>query len=182
MVVLKQDPGPEEAPSHPPPPPPPAKPGRAVQLAALVSAGDLGASMPNSCRHRAKNSLPPPTGENVALGIFISSYQNSFISTGQKPPKVLGVKCGHPGQEHTSHRGNGPSARAHRGCWGALHPQLCSVGRRCIFASDLGSSKSFLSSCLSEFPLGEEAAFGIVEQYLNTCGEKSNIRMGTERL
>lgn len=35
---------------------------------------------------------------------------------------------------------------------------------------------------MSEFPLGQEAAFGTVEQYLNTCGEKSNIRVGTERL
>lgn len=57
-----------------------------------------------------------------------------------------------------------------------------SVGQRCIFASNLGSSRSLLSSYMSEFPLGEEAAFGMVEPYLNTCGEKSNIRMGTERL
>lgn len=63
-----------------------------------------------------------------------------------------------------------------------LHPELCSVARRRSSASDLGSSKSLLSSYVSEFPLGEEAAFGIVEPYLNTCGEKSNIRMRTERL
>lgn len=45
-----------------------------------------------------------------------------------------------------------------------------------------GSSKSFLSSYMSEFPLGQEAALGTVGLYLNTCGEKSNIRVGTERV
>ena len=62
---------------------------------------------------------------------------------------------------------------------GLLHPDLCSTGPQCFFASGLGSSKSFLGSYISEFPLGEEAAFGIVKQYVNTCGEKANIRVGT---
>lgn len=35
---------------------------------------------------------------------------------------------------------------------------------------------------MSEFPLGQEAALGTVGLYLNTCGEKSNIRVGTESL
>lgn len=57
---------------------------------------------------------------------------------------------------------------------GSQLPDLCSPGPRCIFASDLGPSKSFLGSYISEFPLGEEAALGIVKQYVNTAGEKSN--------
>ena len=66
-----------------------------------------------------------------------------------------------------------------------MQPERSGLGAVChgpASADRAGSPKSILGSYISEFPLGDEAAFGIVEQYLNTCGEKSNIRMGTQSL
>lgn len=50
------------------------------------------------------------------------------------------------------------------------------------FVSDVDSSKSCLRASISEFPLGDEAALGIAEGYLNTYGEKSNMRVRAETL
>lgn len=66
--------------------------------------------------------------------------------------------------------------------WEVLHPDLCSTGQRCVFVSDLGSSKSCLRASISEFTLGDKAALGIVEGYLNTYSEKSNMRVRAETL
>lgn len=94
---------------------------------------------------------------------------------------VLGVKCSRPRPEHASRWEKAVCGQGALGLLtgGAVAKPLQTVRHLCKRS---GASKSILGSCASEFPLGDEAAFGIVEQYLNTCGEKSNIRVGTESL
>lgn len=99
----------------------------------------------------------------------------------QKNPVVLGVKCSHPRPEHANHWVKAVCGQSALGLLtgGAVARPLQTARHVCKRS---GASKSILGSYASEFPLGDEAAFGIVEQYLNTCGEKSNIRVGTESL
>lgn len=159
-----------------------------------MSEGDLGPSVPNSPLsvgftniELQSKELPAPQGKRGTSHFHFELSKLLHIH-GTETSKGIGceVQPSMTGPHESLGEHPGRPEHAGAGVWrlgrGVLHPKLCSVARRRSSASDLGSSKSLLSSYVSELPLGEEAAFGIVEPYLNTCGEKSNIRMGTERL
>lgn len=95
--------------------------------------GGFGVQQFSKCRiyeHRTTESRTPcPTGKMWQPHIFILSYQNSFISMGQKHPKLLGVRCSHPRRNRTNHWGSTPGRPERAGAGAAqwcgaevLHP------------------------------------------------------------